>query len=410
MKKILLSVGILLAVAAVLWLLFSRFNDGGLSIASADGSATLYLPEGALPEDVSPADVSIAKEEVENFFVSGNGMPQKVTAYKLSPDGLELKKPATITLLSRSLQQAKGAFAVPLMFHKSKDAVEVVADTSVALKEDGTLALSGRISHFSWILDSGGQYPVFYASLEPYSVDVAVGETVRVKVTVSHLVKDNFGNNGSPVFNVAPGTTWRVNSDGKEHYLTEISNSFRPSRMDIPAGEFPQTQTEYVLEQDMTCAKQAHTTLIGRGGFLIEYTPQRTIPYFYQDPDGTRRDLVEVLPRARVNLSDVFQSYLYDCGRIPPVATVTPTPTPRRDVSSGSKIDVVEYQGKQLLEYSLTSMAAHPGCDESHWHANDIGAAKTIAGEAVPDTDVNGCGFGTMSSHPMIRVPDTRPR
>ena len=62
-------------------------------VESADGSATLSLPEGSLPEGVSPGDIHI-----EARFSDSDDPAMPIVAVRLLPNGLVLGEPASLTV------------------------------------------------------------------------------------------------------------------------------------------------------------------------------------------------------------------------------------------------------------------------------------------------------------------------
>ena len=336
-KKIPVIIGLIFAAIAIFFLLYwsrAYFTNSSVIIRSSDGIAELSLSKKALPDGVSLSEVAITKEEIENFFDASEGNPKKtVTAYKLSPDGLELKEPATITITAPRSQDAKGVFSVPLLLHKSKSGIEVIQETTVDMQSQDTMSISGRIQHFSWVLHSYERYPIFYIELKPYTVNLPIGESALVKISITQKVRTHpRETEGANLVNVAPNTTWRVNMDGEEHTVRAVGSQFEPNRIVLPPREMRQSELVYSAEKRLTCKKKGQTTLIGWGGFTIEYSAEMRDPYFERNADGILVAPEPVLmPARKVNVNDIFQSYLYSCDE-PGVESVPSITTPTVNV------------------------------------------------------------------------------
>jgi len=298
-------------------------------ITSADKEATLTISPDALPEGVSLKDVSIAKESVKNFFdIERN--EEMLTAYKLLPDGLKLTKPAKITLASAYAQRVDGKFAVPLIFHKSGNNVELVENTTIDMTDEGKMVLlSGEISHFSWVLHSPDG--IFFIRLEPYSVTLPIGDVVPVSVTIDHKPPRDEIRDGRALFALAPDTSWRVNADNNKHYLYETGAKLQPRRVNLPSQEIKGPEGVYRAEENLTCKQPGFSTLSLRGGIVLDYTLLRIIPTWEKQPNG-KFQREDVMPEKHVVINDVFSTYLYEC-----IDSTELPPPPSADVRSSEE-------------------------------------------------------------------------
>jgi hypothetical protein len=140
-------------------------------VESADGMATLSLPEGSLPTDVSVGDVTL------EVIVDNNAVPgAPVVAVRLLPDGLVLSQPAVLTVALPELLDG-GLIAI----HQSGDAVEFL-DGAVELQDDVT-SFVAPITHFSVV--SIHEFVFGDASVALTPPEVSEGQSQRANVELT---------------------------------------------------------------------------------------------------------------------------------------------------------------------------------------------------------------------------------
>ena len=128
-----------------------------VEIVSADGLATLHLPEGALPAGVTTKDVHVVSLDPLDY-AGGNGV-EVVAVYELLPDGVILELPALLEFPVGAPVENAMYFAA----HLSGDDIEF-PPTELILEDSGELVMAVELSHFS-------EVPAFIA--------VAVSETLK---------------------------------------------------------------------------------------------------------------------------------------------------------------------------------------------------------------------------------------
>ncbi len=115
------------------------------TVTSADGQVQLTIPEGALPAGTTPADIQITPlPPVQGALVAGE-QAWPMLAWNLAPDGLQLQKPATLTVSFDNIEHA----GVPLAVHRSAAGDEhpnLTAEIDLVAR---TATVSSEISHFS---------------------------------------------------------------------------------------------------------------------------------------------------------------------------------------------------------------------------------------------------------------------
>ena len=73
---------------------------------------------------------------------------------------------------------------------------------------------------------------------------------------------------------------------------------------------------------------------------------------------------------------------------------------------------MIQFQGSSYIPIDqLFVVPGHKvdefgGCEEDHWHAE--GSVLTTDGMVVNDPNSSGCGFGTLSSTPVMEIPSPR--
>jgi hypothetical protein len=116
-------------------------NNEDFSIKSNDESAELFIPKGALPDNVEIEDVSVTKA---SNIVTDNGT---WAVYELEPDGLVFKEEILFNVTLESPINI-----TPIVFISSSTGVELVNNTFSEFDlENGTQIISIPLSHFSRI-------------------------------------------------------------------------------------------------------------------------------------------------------------------------------------------------------------------------------------------------------------------
>jgi len=196
---------------------------------SDDGIVTLVIPEGALPDDVAAEDIKITKDDPSKFFTAEDG---EEYFYKLEPDGLKLKSPATITYEIKAGQD----YSSPLLFNISEDEDRLWFDivekqATVIDPEKDTMEVSSEISHFSW---SYLNRSVSFAKFTPNSE------------TTKHKVGDQFYYNGKYTMLKDKEYTFTDNWGYKTVYYV---NKDEYSRWDLNGGEL-ETGHRFIIMPD----------------------------------------------------------------------------------------------------------------------------------------------------------------
>lgn len=123
-------------------------GPSGATIVSDDGLATLYVPDGALPEGVTREMISVtALDPADLEFDDGRDPPGRIfAAYRLEPEGTVFALPVTLSVQT-SLDPTTGAISV---WHLSSESFES-PEPSATLDASGTRIeiVSVDLEHFS---------------------------------------------------------------------------------------------------------------------------------------------------------------------------------------------------------------------------------------------------------------------
>lgn len=151
------------------------------AVISDDGRLTLEIPPGAVDEDVEISVTSVPLDELPEQLrvLLGAG-----TGYRLEPDGLEFRKPVTVSLQLEAAeladQPANGTAAYGLVSLTAGGERETL-DSLVTETRHGeaTVTVRGKLRHLSWLGRTKGSLTV---SLEEVSAEEPVGGTISVPV------------------------------------------------------------------------------------------------------------------------------------------------------------------------------------------------------------------------------------
>jgi len=170
-------IGPSLAVAFVLAGCSSPAPDQPQSrvVAADDGSATLTIPAGALPDGVTLDDITITRDDSGASASHG-----EVARWVLEPAGLQLSKPVTLELLGNI---APGKLISVL--HHGETTLEAPSPDFDA-NEDGSIpSLRVSVDHFSTILRYLEDYPATLAWEAAPAAIFEVSDTTQPRLQVT---------------------------------------------------------------------------------------------------------------------------------------------------------------------------------------------------------------------------------
>jgi len=165
-----------------------RAVEGG-TITSTDGRVSLEIPAGALPEDT---EVSINEVSEDEWTEAIKDLEPEGPVLRLEPDGVEFSEPVTVTLQVdpsefAGTESEDGIPAYALISVNKDGEQEYVDDTETHVHSDGSITVSGKLSHFSWIVRSKSWLLV---KLEKEEEEREVDETFGVVVLLANKSYD----------------------------------------------------------------------------------------------------------------------------------------------------------------------------------------------------------------------------
>ncbi len=131
-------------------------------VASADNSASLEIPKGALPEGTDLSSIKIEKMPIEDGILDVEE-GETVVYYNMEPDGLEFKEDI---IFETELKGVKGK--LPFFYHISNGKAEA-ADVEYHVKGDD-VSVKIPVSHFSGMASVQWQY-------DSVEIDASVSDT-----------------------------------------------------------------------------------------------------------------------------------------------------------------------------------------------------------------------------------------
>jgi len=154
-----------------------KAEEGG-TLTSNNSRVTLEIPAGALSEDTQ-----ISINEVDENDWSGviKDLKPEGEVLRLGPDGLEFDEPVTITLNLDTDELSdieSGEIPVYTLVSVSKDGTqEYLDDVETRISGNGSVEVSAKLSHFSWIIRKKNFQEV---RLEEVEKEIEVDGTFRV--------------------------------------------------------------------------------------------------------------------------------------------------------------------------------------------------------------------------------------
>lgn len=396
-KKLPLAIGlVVLAVVAAAFYLFRSNQAKTFTIESDDGSLTLEIPKGALPDGVKKEDLSITTLPVE-------GSDGLYASYELTPDGLKFRQPVTAIA---TLPMSDGN--IPLAYLVSQGSMSTIAPSKVSQKGE-TMTVTAHLSHFSFLFFREG----------PFIIGLSIPEDI-------YEVTDTF----PLTFAVLADPVWQdeeVWEMGGRKYgskleleTVEVNGTIGPFSDIVEPPEYTiqdtfDPSTFYSRKEDFDCAKPGVESM----SFLGTLEAKGKI-YSINDKGEWERNRVaeslqEIIGGEEFEIpgeptgdtfSEQFENFfelIYERSiEVECVAKVT-VGTLRAGV-----VTVLVYEGNYFPK-SQFHIGKPDACPKDHWHAKSTvygvdslkkGANIILRGDPNP----RACGFGTTDEVPIKKV------
>ena len=391
--------GIVLVGVGVLYIFFSRTGETEPTrVASNDGKAILSIPEDTLPAGVEIADIKITK-------LPGDDPSDFLVAYRLEPDGLQLKKPVKAEI--RFPQQGT---VVPQVFYFESDGRYSILGADVAIDAESAedTKVSVNLEHFSFLaILAGGAFEVEIQTPK----DHYVGESFYVPASVKKLT-DRRTITGTLLATLAAFTADIIYYDWDlmGNFYTLAFALYPLSVEDTP----PLTRMEgnrYDTGATFTCERTGEAGI--KFFTVIDYRYKITqsigpVPIFWNPLEYTSADelptFVTVFTKPFKCLpADEKPAAAIDAGGKPiPEEGKKEEPEPEEE-RKGQPILTLVLDGQYFPEYQFRKAEADV-CPSSHWHANGqvFGFKSKNSLEIVSRFDPNpgSCGFGEVGDIP----------
>jgi hypothetical protein len=115
-------------------------------VVADDGSATLQVPEGALPDGVAPEALSIRRLDADQGLLEAEGF-EPIATWDLLPHGLVFSEPARFEVRPDVV-----AAGMLMVLHTWSDGAELLEMVDLLVSEDGRIeSFAVEVDHFSQV-------------------------------------------------------------------------------------------------------------------------------------------------------------------------------------------------------------------------------------------------------------------
>ncbi|MCG3773987.1 MAG: hypothetical protein JW395_0804 [Nitrospira sp.] len=348
------------------------------TVASADGSAELLIPQGALPAGTSASQLKVAPLAPSEILVRfKDGSP--ASGYRLEPDGLTFSKPAVLRI-----KRDASDSTLPLVLLLSKGQPAALRTALEIDRKRGTAVVSAVIPHFSEMYIGRGFFRLEFMNLRDQVVNQPFpAESLLSLLTTS--IEWTFENQ-----------QWRAeieNPVADGGWVTLIGDLLKPDR--VPNSPIlPLENGVLISNQSFTCVREGPTSITRYSNALHDL--------YFVHPDGTRRQST-YFPDTHEFGSLDHALFCVGDGSSTPTPTVTPTPTATPEPVPGTQMLRLPNGHYPLTQFHLAQ--PDPGCSTPHWHSGagtvyGLSEANSTAIVTATDPARNGCGFGGVNDVP----------
>ena len=370
-------------------------GDSNRVEATANGvSATLTIPDAALPEDAGQIRVRAA--DLEDFQARLEGATA-IASFAFEPDGLTFERPAMLTLRV-PLDLIEG---VAFLIEEDADGATIADELELLIDEEADeVVIELPVEHFSskTLVTSG----YIHTDLQPSSLDAVVGQPFSLTATIERQdITVGLNSRGGTTRWVLSTVPFQLR--GRFHAQRPVSPT---ALTDKPPST--SVQDRFTVVAEFTCEEPSIASS------QVDYIGSLRFQIRFEDPDQTGQ-----APR-RTGLTRDFA--FVSC-----TAPPQPTPTTSTDPGDGALLDLIDqYFGQDLLDrftadalvleigglhYPLFQFrdVAPDACGERHWHGDEVWPIP-VTEDTVPITDPSPfeCGFGKVSEVPEKTIVVTR--
>lgn len=387
-----------LFIMSVIVVLRSDTGTGPLEtvVASDDGRATLTIPVGALPEGMTPADVSVTN--VTPDFEDGN----TVLAYELKPHGINFRLPVVLNVRLDAVED--GLWRPGYNDMALPDILRLSVDGDVTLSEEATRSVN--------LEDMTVEMEM---PLREFSFAVINRSPMRVQFfqfpgTSAHPIGPYFSVESRVYFEPRQETMRTLGKYLGEDEWVEYDHVFEKQRSMYYGGDFGapsfiapsfsgnKPEGSYIREDDVSYAYE-YLKCNKKGTGRLKYE----MFYYYSQQV------------AMIRVSDGQEAYRNDHIRegtwelTVPVSCYENLSMEYDDEDSPIlAVQVLFIGGEAYPYFQFGTWDESCGmCGEAHYHVPG-GYAISMTGKKLMDPAFGGCGFGKVSEVPVeiIDVPE----
>ena len=136
----------------------------GASLTTKSGDLTLEIPAGALGEDVDIRIELVQSDDLPEHILKAVGQGP---AWRLEPSGLQFSEPAIVTLRLDPSEIDDGINAYFLDVIGDDGVQEALEGVKTFIRTDGSVEVSGQLSHFSWLKKTDAGLGAALEQIEP---------------------------------------------------------------------------------------------------------------------------------------------------------------------------------------------------------------------------------------------------
>lgn len=269
-KRILIITVLIILAVTAFFVLRSRKptppapETASVKISSGDKTASLTIPPGALPEDISLKDISITRLSAEAY---PKGMEQlnPIAVYRLEPNGAVFKKPLAFSLTLDKADDPEGGKYFPILVSVSGKTLTVIENVFVE-DTDKSFVARGTVDNFSYIALRDGFFAIEVTASR--TGKLFIGDSVTVSATIR---KRDFATE----WPWEGGGKWRLAGDPEfwDGRFRNPSYLVPHPILDKPPGGTVFTGNLMTVKGEATCALE--------GWGFINYEAQLDVDYEY---------------------------------------------------------------------------------------------------------------------------------
>ena len=352
-------------------------------VVSSDGSATLQIPDGALPEGMDLDGLSVVPLETE---ASSAGSPggEVLASYALEPSGLTFLKPVTLSI-TFPMPAATHAFTISLTSEDGE--TEFLEPSELSVDETGTsLTTVVSIRHFSrveidqrsfWEIRTEVPDQIFRG--QPFDLNLTITRTKDLLVGIHYPVRsfrflgENWDLQGKLSAKQPPG--WGVGATPEEVGT--------PNELTTVNGNSISFTREFTCESDRAYIRYSAETYFKTETWLEDY-----------------EDLKKTYDRYSMHLSSVI---LIWCDRLP-------EPTPSGEQTIGADLEILDDPGGHA-PFVRMPMTIFVGAtfgaltlDPDDFSITGPDPWVDVHGVQLPGGNIQADGTGTVAGFPDIRA------